>query len=99
MGGSRFRHWRRYWRWRGGGGGGGGGGRVRARELGVGAPAAIGVYPETKHPSYFAERGLAMEELLVATLERYGYEGPEGGAFLQSFETGNLKADRKSTRL
>jgi glycerophosphoryl diester phosphodiesterase len=73
--------------------------RVRARELGVGAPAAIGVYPETKHPSYFAERGLAMEELLVATLERYGYEGSDGRAFLQSFETGNLKALRKLTRL
>ncbi len=72
---------------------------VRARELGLTPPAAIGVYPETKHPSYFAALGLAMEERLVAALERYGYEGPDGRAFLQSFETGNLKVLRKLTRL
>lgn len=73
--------------------------RVRARELGLVAPEPIGVYPETKHPSYFAERGLAMEERLVATLERYGYHGPDGRVFLQSFETGNLKVLRGLTRL
>jgi glycerophosphoryl diester phosphodiesterase len=73
--------------------------RVRARELGLAAPRPIGVYPETKHPSYFAALGLAMEERLVATLERYGYRGPDGRAFLQSFETGNLKVLRSLTRL
>jgi glycerophosphoryl diester phosphodiesterase len=73
--------------------------RVRARELGLPAPRPIGVYPETKHPSYFAAAGLPLEERLVATLERYGYRGPEGGAFLQSFETANLKALRQLTRL
>jgi glycerophosphoryl diester phosphodiesterase len=73
--------------------------RVRARELGLPAPPPIGVYPETKHPSYFAAAGLPMEERLVATLERYGYAGPEGRAFLQSFETGNLKALRRLTAL
>jgi glycerophosphoryl diester phosphodiesterase len=72
---------------------------VRARELGLPPPEPIGVYPETKHPSYFAELGLAMEERLVATLERYGYRGPDGRAFLQSFETGNLKALHGLTRL
>ncbi len=69
--------------------------RVRARQLGVAAPRAVGVYPETKHPSYFAALGLAMEEPLVATLERYGYRGADGRAFLQSFETGNLRALRR----
>lgn len=73
--------------------------RVRARELGVAPPAPIGVYPETKHPSYFAALGLAMEERLVATLERYGYRGSDGRAFLQSFETGNLRVLRSLTRL
>jgi glycerophosphoryl diester phosphodiesterase len=73
--------------------------RVRARELGLAAPQPIGVYPETKHPSYFAALELAMEERLVATLERYGYRGPDGRAFLQSFETGNLKVLRSLTRL
>ena len=41
--------------------------RVRARELGLPAPEPIGVYPETKHPGYFAALGLAMEERLVAS--------------------------------
>lgn len=73
--------------------------RLRARALGLPAPAPIGVYPETKHPSHFAGLGLAMEEPLVAALERYGYRGPTGGAFLQSFETGNLRVLHRLTEL
>lgn len=73
--------------------------RVRARQLGLAPPQPIGVYPETKHPSYFGGLGLAMEERLVVTLERYGYDGADGRAFLQSFETGNLKLLRRMTRL
>jgi glycerophosphoryl diester phosphodiesterase len=73
--------------------------QVRARELGLPPPAPLGVYPETKHPSHFARIGLAMEEVLVAMLERYGYHGPDGHAFLQSFETANLKALRRLTQL
>ena len=73
--------------------------RVRALELGLPTPQPIGVYPETKHPSYFAALGLAMEERLVATLERYGYRGAGGRAFLQSFETGNLKVLHGLTQL
>jgi glycerophosphoryl diester phosphodiesterase len=73
--------------------------RARARHLGLAAPEPIGVYPETKHPSFFAALGLAMEEPLVAALERYGYRGRDGRAFLQSFETGNLKALRRLTQL
>jgi glycerophosphoryl diester phosphodiesterase len=73
--------------------------RARARGLGMAAPGPVGVYPETKHPSYFAGLGLAMEEPLVALLERYGYRGADGRAFLQSFETGNLKMLRQLTQL
>jgi glycerophosphoryl diester phosphodiesterase len=73
--------------------------RVRARELGLPPPARVGVYPETKHPSYFAGLGLSMEERLVETLERYDYRGRQGRAFLQSFETGNLKALSRLTQL
>ncbi len=73
--------------------------RARARELGLPVPAPIGVYPETKHPSHFAAIGLPMEERLVAALERYGYRGSGGGAFLQSFETGNLKVLHRLTQL
>ena len=73
--------------------------RARARELGLPAPRPVGIYPETKHPSYFAALGLGMEEPLVAALERYDYRGRDGRAFLQSFETGNLKALSRMTRL
>jgi glycerophosphoryl diester phosphodiesterase len=70
-----------------------------AKQLGRPAPTPIGVYPETKHPTYFQRAGLAMEEKLVATLERYGYKGRQGRAFLQSFEVANLKELSKLTQL
>jgi glycerophosphoryl diester phosphodiesterase len=73
--------------------------QVRARQLRLPPPEPIGVYPETKHPSYFAAAGLPMEERLVAALERYGYRGRDGRAFLQSFETGNLRALSLLTQL
>ncbi len=52
----------------------------------------VGVYPETKHPTYFAGIGLPMEEELVRVLESNGYGGRRASAFIQSFETGNLRA-------
>jgi glycerophosphoryl diester phosphodiesterase len=72
---------------------------THARQLGRSAPRHIGVYPETKHPTYFAGIGLPMEKLLVHTLERYGYKGRHGLAYIQSFEVGNLKALSKMTQL
>jgi len=72
---------------------------LRARQLGLPVPRHIGVYPETKHPTYFHSVGLPMEELLVRTLERYGYKGREGLAYIQSFEVGNLKELSKMTQL
>ena len=59
----------------------------------------VGVYPETKHPSYFAGIGLAMEEPLVRTLERHGYAGRDAPVFIQSFEVANLKRLARMTPL
>lgn len=59
----------------------------------------IGVYPETKHPSYFAGIGLAMEPPLVEILHRYGYRERTSPAFIQSFEVGNLKRLAGMTRI
>jgi glycerophosphoryl diester phosphodiesterase len=70
-----------------------------ARQQGLPVPKRIGVYPETKHPSYFAGLRLAMEAALVSLLHRYGYEGPQGRAFIQCFEVANLKALRRMTQL
>ena len=59
----------------------------------------IGVYPETKHPSYFTSCGLAPEAPLIAELRRHGFGGEHDPVFIQSFETANLKALRKVTRI
>jgi glycerophosphoryl diester phosphodiesterase len=56
------------------------------------ARAGVGVYPETKHPTYFAGLGLALEPPLLAALE--GFSGP---VFIQSFEAGNLRELRERT--
>jgi glycerophosphoryl diester phosphodiesterase len=56
----------------------------------------IGIYPETKHPSYFRSIGLPLERPLVRTLRRNGLDGKRDPVFVQSFETANLKElDRK----
>ncbi|WP_110240270.1 esterase-like activity of phytase family protein [Nocardioides gilvus] len=56
----------------------------------------VGVYPETKHPTYFDSIDLSLEEPLLADLAANGYDGSDP-VFLQSFETGNLRElDRAS---
>lgn len=70
---------------------------VRAKEAAVGR--RIGLYPETKHPGYFASIGLPHQEPLLALLDRYGYANAADPVFIQSFEVGNLKALRAATRL
>lgn len=59
----------------------------------------IGVYPETKHPSYFASIGLPHEAPLLALLERYGHVERSAPVFIQSFEVENLKALRAKTKV
>lgn len=51
----------------------------------------IGIYPETKHPTYFDSVGLSMEERLAAILKANGYDNENSPVFIQSFEVGNLK--------
>ena len=52
----------------------------------------IGVYPETKHPTYFRSIGKPLEEPLVRTLKRNGLNKRSAPVFVQSFEISNLKA-------
>ncbi len=70
-----------------------------AARLALTAGRPIGVYPETKHPSYFRSLGLPLEEPLLAALHGRGYRGPDDPVFIQSFETGNLQWLRERTRL
>jgi glycerophosphoryl diester phosphodiesterase len=59
----------------------------------------VGVYPETKHPSYFASIGLPHEAPLLALLTRFGHVTKDAPIFIQSFEVENLKALRPKTKL
>ncbi|MGK2284597.1 glycerophosphodiester phosphodiesterase [Pedomonas sp. V897] len=70
---------------------------VRRKERETGR--VIGLYIETKHPSYFAGIGLPLEPGLLRLLAEHGYEGPDAPVFLQSFEVGNLKVLRRQTRV
>ena len=51
---------------------------------------AVGIYPETKHPTYHDALGLSLEEKLVATLKEEEFTDPKR-IFIQSFEVANLK--------
>ncbi|HEU4881846.1 MAG TPA: glycerophosphodiester phosphodiesterase [Longimicrobium sp.] len=57
----------------------------------------IGIYPETKHPSWFRSLGLALDEPLLAALERAGWTDADAPVFIQSFETANLRMLRTQT--
>ncbi len=59
----------------------------------------IGIYPETKHPAYFAAIGLPHTAPLLSVLERHGYTAASDPVFIQSFEIGNLQALRQKTAL
>jgi glycerophosphoryl diester phosphodiesterase len=66
---------------------------------GLSGARRIGVYPETKHPSYFASIGLALEKPLLAALRRHGLDSADAPVFIQSFETANLEALARETRV
>jgi glycerophosphoryl diester phosphodiesterase len=59
----------------------------------------IGVYPETKHPTYHVDAGLPIEPRLLAMLAQYGYTHKSSPVIIQSFEAANLKALRKLTQV
>jgi glycerophosphoryl diester phosphodiesterase len=50
----------------------------------------IGIYPETKHPTYHEDLGLALEPRLVKILKRAGWDSRRDPVFIQSFEQSNL---------
>jgi glycerophosphoryl diester phosphodiesterase len=57
----------------------------------------IGVYPETKHPTYFRGIGLPLEKRLVTILAQHGLTSKTSPVFLQSFEADSLKRLRALT--
>jgi glycerophosphoryl diester phosphodiesterase len=59
----------------------------------------IGIYPETKHPSYFRSIGLALEPALVKSLAANDYTDAKAPVFIQSFEVQNLKDLSRLTKV
>ena len=57
----------------------------------------IGIYPETKHPTFHQNLGLALEDRLLRVLQRHGWNHRSAPVFIQSFEQANLKYLRTRT--
>ncbi|MDQ2791692.1 MAG: glycerophosphodiester phosphodiesterase [Pseudonocardiales bacterium] len=56
----------------------------------------LGVYPETKHPTFFRNAGLALEPRLLEILRRNHLNQPDAPVFVQSFEVTNLNQLREA---
>ena len=68
-----------------------------AQRLGRELNRPIGVYPETKHPTYFRNIGLPLEEKLIASLAKHGWNRKDAPVFIQSFEPDSLRFLRGKT--
>jgi glycerophosphoryl diester phosphodiesterase len=70
-----------------------------AQQLGKKLGRPVGVYPETKHPTYFRSIHLPLEEKLLASLQKHGWNSRDAPVFIQSFEQENLRALRGQTQV
>lgn len=68
-----------------------------ADSLGRARGRVVGVYPETKHPTYFRSIGLPLEDKLLASLTRAGWNRADAPVFIQSFEVANLRRLKSQT--
>jgi glycerophosphoryl diester phosphodiesterase len=59
----------------------------------------IGIYPETKHPTFFRAQGLALEPRLVEALNRNGLNRRGAKVYVQSFEVTNLITLHRTLRV
>lgn len=70
-----------------------------AKRKGREANRTVGVYIETKHPTYHQKLGLPLEQRVLNALTRAGWNYREAPVFIQSFEQANLKQLNKLTRV
>lgn len=70
-----------------------------AKKAGAETGRTIGIYPETKHPAYFASIGLPLEARLVDALKAAGWNRADAPVFIQSFEVENLRQLHGMTRV
>ena len=66
-----------------------------SRELG----RVIGLYPETKHPSYFRSIGLPLETPLIDAIANNKLDKARAQVIVQSFEVHNLELLNRSRRI
>lgn len=62
-----------------------------AKQQTIATGRTIGIYPETKYPTFFQQLGLPLEQKLVDALNANGLSGADAPVFIQSFEVANLK--------
>jgi glycerophosphoryl diester phosphodiesterase len=58
----------------------------------------IGVYPETKHPTYFRNLGLPLEQKLLDVLSSHDWGNADAPVFIQSFEASSLQEIRRHSQ-
>jgi glycerophosphoryl diester phosphodiesterase len=70
-----------------------------ARREGARVGRTVGVYAELKHPSYFAERGIAVGPKFVEAARRAGLDSREAPLILECFEVRLLQEVRGLTQI
>ena len=65
---------------------------VKARRAATGRE--IGIYPETKHPTFHRQLGLGLEDRLITALNAANWNSKTAPVLVQSFEPGSLKEMR-----
>ena len=70
-----------------------------AKSEGAKAGRTVGVYPETKHPTYHVRLGLPLEDRLLTILAKYSYTAKSSPVIVQSFVVSNLKYLRTKTQI
>ncbi|MFO1015410.1 MAG: glycerophosphodiester phosphodiesterase family protein [Caulobacteraceae bacterium] len=69
-----------------------------ARAGSVRTARVIGIYPEMKHPAYFAGLDMPIEPKVASALRTNGYDYAAAAVFVQSFEAESLKTFRRLSR-
>jgi glycerophosphoryl diester phosphodiesterase len=70
-----------------------------AQDLGHRRGREVGIYPETKHPAYFRRLGRPLEEPLLASLAKAGWDRADAPVFIQSFDRASLRALASKTKV
>lgn len=58
----------------------------------------VGIYPETKHPTFHEEQNLPLTDKVIEILDKAGWNKKDAPVFLQSFEVGNLQYVRNTKK-